>query len=99
MSPDQPNTELMEFHGKFDSLRTGQKRRALDMHNKLIMLIRKKIRPHMGWTNQQVKLWMNEKNPAFGMMSPDFLIVMGKGEKVLKFVTATVEENKGFHET
>lgn len=38
--------------------------------------------------------WMRAENPLLGGMSPNKMLEMGRGEKLLNFVKTQLEENK-----
>lgn len=42
---------------------------------------------------EKCALWFRTENPMFGNVSPEFLILCGRAEKVAKFVNAALDEN------
>ena len=39
-------------------------------------------------------LWMRLDNPMLGNVSPNTMIALGRGEKLLKFIEESIAENK-----
>lgn len=42
----------------------------------------------------KARLWMNTENPMFGNIRPVDMVIMGRGEKLLKFIDASLEANE-----
>lgn len=43
---------------------------------------------------EKTTLWFNTENPLLGNIKPNDLIVMGREEKLLKFIQHALSENK-----
>ncbi len=46
----------------------------------------------------KAKLWMSTKNPLFGNISPDSMLAMGRGQKLLQIVKYQLDEIHRLHE-
>jgi hypothetical protein len=47
----------------------------------------------MGWSAKKGYEWMQIRNPLLGDVAPAVLVMQGRGHKVLKFITAAIDEN------
>lgn len=51
------------------------------------------VMAHMKWSRVNAVMWMEIVNPLLGGASPKDLILMGRGEKLIKFIKQCIEEN------
>lgn len=62
--------------------------------NDLQKEIEKLIAGSLGWDHVKVRRWMLMPNPLLGGVTPDEMIAMGLGEKLIKTVKSLLEENR-----
>ncbi len=54
----------------------------------------KKVKDHMGWTQEKTLLWFASENPNLGGTSPEKMIFLGRFEKLEKWIDCALDENK-----
>jgi hypothetical protein len=52
------------------------------------------IDPFFGGDYDKIRLWMQIKNPGLGDLSPEEMIAMGKGAKLIQFIRTQLDENR-----
>ena len=45
-------------------------------------------------SDKKAELWMNSENPLLGGVTPEFMIKVGKSDRLLKFVKTCLDENR-----
>lgn len=53
-----------------------------------------KVMQMMGWTKAKAILWYKTPNPMLGLLSPQWLVMRGRGHKVLKFIEDANSTNR-----
>lgn len=53
-----------------------------------------RVKKLMGWETWKARLWYETANPQFGGVSPCKLVFMGRGHKVLAFITIAEEDHR-----
>lgn len=52
-----------------------------------------KIMEALNWDLEKTLLWFNTRNPLLGGLTPDFILNSGREEKLIKFITISLDEN------
>lgn len=47
-----------------------------------------------GGNVKKAELWMNSRNPLLGNITPEFMISVGRSDRLLKFVKNCIAENQ-----
>lgn len=63
------------------------------MSLKVAQMILAAVAKNMSWSADKAALWYETPNSHFGGVSPQELVVRGRGHKVLRFIEAAGEEN------
>lgn len=63
------------------------------MNNITVALIKALLNSHFR-DRKKVELWLNTKNPNLGEVTPNYMISIGREEKLLQFVSSCFKENK-----
>lgn len=48
----------------------------------------------MSWDREKTLMWFRSENPHLGGVSPDFMLVTGREEKLKNFIETAALENK-----
>ena len=54
-----------------------------------------RIRSITGWATMKCLLWINTKNPLLGMVSPAEMIVLGRTDRLDRFIDEAEKMNEG----
>lgn len=57
-------------------------------------LITNRIMTAMAWDKDKATTWFQSDNPLLGNVSPYYMVIEGRGEKLLKFIDAQLEEGE-----
>ena len=73
----------------------------VQMTSKMVKLFRKihtKIAVTTGWPKSKVDMWFKTENPMLGHIKPAHMILLGRGQKLKKFVWQQLETEGQAHE-
>lgn len=61
----------------------------MDQREEILM----RVKRLMDWTDEKTLLWYQTPNPWFGNASPEWMVQMSRGHKVIGFVEDAEEQN------
>ena len=88
------NEFLEKQHRQFDMLNRTHRRRLLRKFNDHWVQAHALVKDNMGWDEPKVRMWLSTRNSMLGNMSPEFLISMGRGQKLVNWIRQQIDENK-----
>lgn len=71
----------------------GDENKDLEEVNEQVLKAHQKVMNLMSWTTEKTWEWIGTANPAFGYISPAEMIILGKAEKLMDFISTAEADN------
>jgi hypothetical protein len=66
----------------------------LDQYSELYSKLKRLIMEERKWSEEKASLWFNSENPHLGGTTPMGMILVGRGDRLEKWIRSALDESK-----